>query len=106
MDWIKVFASGVDARKRLLESKPQLLIVHDRRICLVLRNDQFLAVEDSCPHNGESLSKGNINYLGEVICPLHGYRFQLRTGRETEERCRDLKIYPTKEDETGIYIGM
>jgi len=106
MDWIKVFTSGDDARARLSENKPQLLIVHGKRICLVRRNNQFLAVEDTCPHNGETLSKGHVNYLGEVICPLHGYRFQLKTGRETEERCRDLKIYPIKDDESGIYIGM
>src|SRR5450432_2352364 len=106
MEWIRIFATKDEARLRLRENQPQLLVVHGKRICLVLRKDHTFAVEDSCPHNGESLSKGTINYLGEVICPWHGYRYQLKTGRESAQRCRDLITYPIQEDETGFYIGM
>jgi nitrite reductase/ring-hydroxylating ferredoxin subunit len=106
MEWIKIFASKSEVRLRLQEDKPQLLVIHGKRICLVFRHDQTYAVEDSCPHNGESLSKGSINYLGEVICPWHGYRYELKSGRESGQRCRDLITYPTREDDTGFYIGM
>lgn len=106
MEWVKIFPSGDEARKRLTENKPQLLIVHGRRICLVLRGADFYALEDTCSHHGESLSKGAINYLGEVVCPWHAYRFSLKTGRESGERSRDLVTYPIREDETGFYIGL
>jgi nitrite reductase/ring-hydroxylating ferredoxin subunit len=106
MEWIKVFASAEDAKSKLQPNKPQLLIVDGVRICIVLRNERFFAVEDACPHNGQSLSKGNVNHFGELICPLHAYRFQLKTGRETEERCRDLKIYPIQAGEDGISVGI
>ena len=104
MEWVRIFASKNEARNRLQENKTQLLVVHGRRICLVLQQEKAFAVEDSCPHNGESLSKGVVNHLGEVICPWHGYRFELKTGRESSERCRDLVTYPVREDETGLYI--
>jgi len=106
MDWIQVFSSAAEARLQLAENKPQLLIVHGKRICLVLRAGRFYAIQDTCTHSSESLSKGAINYLGEVICPGHGYCFNLKTGRESAERCRDLDIYPVKDDETGFYIGI
>ena len=74
--------------------------------CLVLRGGKFHAFQDTCTHSGESLSKGNINYLGEVICPGHGYCFSVNTGREANERSRDLEMYLIKEDESGFYIGI
>ena len=106
MEWIKIFGSGDEARQRLKENEPQLLILHGKRICLVVRNGEFFAVEDSCPHNGESLNKGTINFSGEIVCPLHAYRFRLRTGREAEERCRDLRTFFIREDETGFYVRL
>ena len=106
MEWIQVFPSADQARARLAENKPQLVIVHGKRICLVLRGGRFYAIQDTCSHSSESLSKGAINYLGEVICPGHGYCFSLKTGRESAERSSDLDTYPVKEDETGFYVGI
>jgi len=106
LNWIKLFPSASVARQRLELNKPQLLIVNGIRICMVLRDNQLWAVQDRCTHNGESLSKGTVNYLGDVICPWHGYRFDLRTGREANEQARDLITYPVKEEEEGVFIGM
>ena len=106
MEWIKVFSSDEEARRRLKENTPQLLIVDSKRLCLVLRNNTVFAVQDSCPHNGESLSKGTVNYLSEIICPWHGHQFSLATGRECSQRSPDLDTYPVKEDSEGLFIGM
>lgn len=106
MEWIKIFSSPSAAREKLQENKPQLLILNGKRICLVLRHTKFYAVEDTCSHSGESLSKGIVNYLGEIACPWHGYRFSLQSGRESDERSRDLITYPVREDETGFFIGV
>jgi nitrite reductase/ring-hydroxylating ferredoxin subunit len=106
MQWVKIFAGEAEARQRIHEDKPQLLVVHSKRICLVLHNNTFLAVQDNCSHNGESLSKGTINYLGEVICPWHNYRFDLQSGRECSMRSADLKTYPVKIDAQGLFIGI
>ena len=106
MEWIKVFSSGEEARKRLKDSKPQLLVIHGKRLCVVLRADHFYVVQDSCSHNGESLSKGTVNYLGEIICPWHGHQFSLASGRECSERSSDLNTYPVKEEEDGLFVGL
>ncbi len=90
----------------LVIHQPRLLIVAGKRICLVRTNDAILAVDDKCTHNGESLSKGKVNYLGEVVCPWHGHRFDLRTGRECSEQSGDLAVYPIRVDTDGVFIGM
>jgi len=106
MEWIRIFASGADALNRIAEHKPQLVVIGGVRICLVRHNNTFTAVQDSCSHNGESLSKGHINYLGEIICPWHNYCFDTRSGREIQGRSPDLKTYSVKADDTGFFIGI
>jgi nitrite reductase/ring-hydroxylating ferredoxin subunit len=104
MAWVKLFDGMAEAEQRLLPGRPQLAVVDGKKICLVLREHQLLAVADKCTHNGESLSKGTVNYIGEVVCPWHGYRFQLTTGRESQERSADLETYPIKVEADGVYI--
>ena len=38
------------------------------------------AIEDACNHAGASLSEGE-RHDGCVACPMHGYIFELKTGR-------------------------
>jgi nitrite reductase/ring-hydroxylating ferredoxin subunit len=106
MDWIKIFSSEAQARERLTMGKPQLVIIGEKRICLVRLENRFAAVQDTCTHNGESLSKGHVNYLGEIICPWHNYCFELQGGREIQGRSADLKTFPVKADDTGFFIGI
>jgi|SRR5438094_3816490 len=41
------------------------------------------AIDDTCNHAGESLSKGEVDGC-RVVCPAHGYIFDLRTGQLVE----------------------
>ena len=48
---------------------------------LVARVDGALhAIEDACPHSGESLCRGHIED-GAVVCPAHGWAIDLVTGQ-------------------------
>jgi nitrite reductase/ring-hydroxylating ferredoxin subunit len=106
VQWVKIFSNLAEAQQRIHADKPQLVIANSKRICLVRHSDTFYAVQDSCSHSGESLSKGHINYLGEVICPLHNHCFNLQTGRELSSRSSDLITYPIKIDDSGFFIGV
>lgn len=105
MAWIKIFNRAEEARERLKESQPQLVEIGSIRICLVRVNDKFFAVGNKCSHNGESLSKGKVNFIGEIVCPWHGYRFNLQTG-QCAENAPDIPTYPIKENEEGFFIGI
>lgn len=106
MEWIKIFSNEEEARRRLSPGKPQLVVIGGTRICLALVNGNFRAVQDACTHNGESLSKGAINYLGEIICPWHNYRFDMSNGRACDSSSADLRTYPIRLDDTGFFIGI
>ncbi len=106
MEWLKIFSSEAEAKQRMAQKPLQLLILNGERICLALAQEEFFAVQDKCTHNGDSLSKGHLNHMGEVICPWHNYCFNLQTGSESQDRSKDLKTYPIKIDETGFYIGI
>lgn len=106
MEWLKVFSGEQEALQRVVHNKPQLVIANGQRICLINHHNRFFAVQDSCTHSGASLSQGLVNYLGEIICPLHNYCFNLQTGQELSSRSRDLKTYPIKIDDSGFFIGI
>ncbi|MBK7649831.1 MAG: Rieske 2Fe-2S domain-containing protein [Flammeovirgaceae bacterium] len=106
MQWVKIFASAEEADNILIENKPQLVVANGKRICLVKREGKYLAVGDRCTHNGESLSKGKVNYLGEIVCPWHGHQFNLKSGREIQERSPDLECFPVNVEQSGFYLGI
>ena len=43
------------------------------------RERGFLAIDDTCPHQGASLGEGTY-FEGRVICPMHNWVFDVRTG--------------------------
>lgn len=105
MEWKKISGNPEELRKKVVPGKAQLLIVGEKRICIAQVDGKFYGVDNKCTHNGESLGKGTINYLGEVVCPWHGYRFDMKTGR-CQNDAADLETYPVREDENGVYIGL
>lgn len=50
------------------------------------------AIEDACNHAGASLSEGD-RHGACIACPMHGYVFELATGRLVEPRglCDDQR---------------
>ncbi len=68
--------------------------------------EEFHVFDCYCPHRGASLIQGSINALGELICPLHEYRFDLKTGQVKSGSCADLKVYPSKLTEVGLEISL
>ncbi len=52
----------------------------DLTIAVFHLDDGFFAIDDTCSHAQASLSEGEV--VGHVvICPRHGGRFDLRTGK-------------------------
>jgi len=106
MNWVKIFNNSGEVFDRVADRQPRLLVVNEKRICLVRQGNSFSAVSNSCTHNGESLSKGKVNFSNEIVCPWHGYQFDLRTGREYQQRSADLETYPIKIEADGVFIGL
>ncbi|MGH7439104.1 MAG: Rieske (2Fe-2S) protein [Polyangiaceae bacterium] len=65
-----------------------------------------VAIEDACNHAGASLSEGE-RHGDCVSCPMHGYVFELRTGRLVEPRglCSDQRTFVTRIEQGGAPGG-
>lgn len=104
--WHKIYNSAAEAAQKVPVRKLQKLEVDGREICFAHSQTGFFAVADACPHLGYSLSRGTTNYLNEVICPWHSYRYNLGSGKECEYRSRNAITYPLEAREDGLYIGL
>ena len=62
----------------LLEGRS--IMVAGRRIAVFRTPDGFRALDHACPHAGGPLADGIVADRC-VTCPLHGWRFDLDTGR-------------------------
>jgi nitrite reductase (NADH) small subunit/3-phenylpropionate/trans-cinnamate dioxygenase ferredoxin subunit len=61
------------------EGEGRAFAVAGRMIAVFLRNGEYLAINDLCPHMGASLAEGYLE--GEcVTCPWHAWRFSIRDG--------------------------
>ena len=57
---------------------------------------EFFAIDDLCTHDGGGLAGGQIEDQ-QVICPRHGARFCLRTGKAlTPPAYEPVSSYPTR----------
>lgn len=66
-------------------------------------DDGFKAVNDRCTHQAALLSTGRIR-RGAVMCPLHGARFEMGTGRCIGGTYRDLRAFPVRIEGGAIEV--
>lgn len=100
----KLFDSQANAKELLHHNQPRRVRVGDKEICLVRIGETIYAFQNECAHMGEALHRGNVNYLGEIVCPLHTYRFSIQSGEESSQRCKALRMYRVIELSEGIFI--
>ena len=79
--------------------------VDGRRVLLANVGGEYLAADDRCTHEDASLATGSLK--GDLVkCPLHGSRFNLRTGAALEEpACERLVTYAVRIDGEDILLG-
>ena len=63
----------------LQEGVGTALTVNGTEVAVFRCRSQLYGLQNRCPHAGGSLADGVVEG-DEVICPLHGYRFNIRTG--------------------------
>jgi nitrite reductase/ring-hydroxylating ferredoxin subunit len=82
------------------------LEIADKKICLALHNNALHACTHKCPHAGGAMADGYIDSLGNIVCPLHRYKFSLQTGRNTSGEGYYLKTFPIQIRDEGVFIGI
>ncbi|HEX8445757.1 MAG TPA: Rieske (2Fe-2S) protein [Sphingomonas sp.] len=71
------------------------LIVQGWPVLLALVDGQIRATIDRCPHAASDLGSGRIR-RGAILCPLHGARFDLATGKCIGGSYAPLLLFDTR----------
>ena len=66
-----------------------------RALCVANLNGAISVLNGTCPHEEGPLGEGTIED-GCVVCPWHGYAFDLRTGEATDDPSLKVEIYYSK----------
>ena len=66
-----------------------------RRVAVFNDGGELFAIDDTCPHQGASLGSGTL-HAGRVICPLHAWVFDLRSGCCPNDSHDPVATYPAR----------
>jgi nitrite reductase/ring-hydroxylating ferredoxin subunit len=66
-----------------------------RALCVANLDGAISVLNGVCPHEEGPLGEGTIEN-GCVICPWHGYAFNLRTGEATDDPALKAEVYESK----------
>jgi 3-phenylpropionate/trans-cinnamate dioxygenase ferredoxin subunit len=104
MFWKKI----AESRDELFQSGKELteIEVYGRTLCIGIHQEKLKACSAKCPHAGGQMSKGYVDALGNIVCPLHRYKFSLENGRNVTGEGYFLKIYKIEERADGVFIGI
>ena len=80
--------------------------IKGKKICIARFNDQVFAFAFKCPHAGGILADGYIDALGNVVCPLHRYKYNMANGRNVSGEGYYLKHWPVECRVDGVFAGM
>lgn len=81
------------------------LKVDEKFLVLFNINEQFYAIDDSCPHQGASLFSGKLE--GKALqCCAHGLKFDLESGYMLNSTHLKMTSYLVEVIESGVFIVM
>ena len=101
MKWIRV----TQAENIPLREGRSVTIGGDE-IAIFNLGDRFVAVDNVCPHRGGPLCDGIVSGAS-VVCPLHGYKICLETGKVLKP---DLAVcvdtYPVRVEDDVVLVKL
>jgi nitrite reductase/ring-hydroxylating ferredoxin subunit len=87
----------------LQESIGRKFIVNDVEIAVFKINSEVFAVSNICPHQQTHLIYDGFVEDEFVVCPAHGWKFNLKTGKK-DSSSNGLDSYPVKVIDNKVYI--
>ena len=65
---------------------------------------EFVALDNTCPHQGGPLGEGYLEDAGVVSCPWHGWTFDLKTGISPIDPDVCVRTYPVRVEAGEIIV--
>jgi 3-phenylpropionate/trans-cinnamate dioxygenase ferredoxin subunit len=78
----------------------------EKKVCVGKYKGELFAFAAKCPHASGVLAEGFIDALGNVVCPLHRYKFCMKNGRNVSGEGYYLKHWAVEVREDGVYVAL
>jgi nitrite reductase/ring-hydroxylating ferredoxin subunit len=88
------------------ENNIAVVEVNGKKICIGKYSDKLFAFAYKCPHAGGLLGYGHIDAQGNVVCPLHRYKYDISNGRNVTGEGYYLRHWSVIEKADGVYVDM
>jgi 3-phenylpropionate/trans-cinnamate dioxygenase ferredoxin subunit len=104
MDEMENFYPALD-EKELKDGTMKLVSVEGTPILFIKQGGKIFAFDNRCPHQGCAFSGGKLDGL-VVVCPCHGWRFNLESGEYEEEPAFTLNKYEWMVKDGKIWVKL
>ncbi len=74
-------------------------------ICVANVNGTISAMDNVCLHMGGPLGQGFIDG-NKVVCPWHGWEYDLKTGELADDPESKLAVYPVKTENGDVLVDI
>ena len=104
MNWYKI----AQTEQHIIFNANNLLQVEIEgyAICIAKYKQQLIAFAAKCPHASAALVNGHIDALGNIVCPLHYYKFNALPSKNETAKEYYLKKYAVEVRIDGVFIGL
>ena len=85
------------------EDDGKRFIINETEIAVFKSNGNIFALSNICPHQQTALIYDGFIEAGCVVCPAHGWKFDLRTGNK-KSGSKGLDSYEVKIVDEIIYV--
>lgn len=114
----------VGKKSEFEDGSRKIIEVNNREVCVILKDNEYYAYENYCYHQGgpacegqmlpkvEAVVAGDGTLIEEtfsekemhIVCPWHGFEYELKTGECVTNRKVRLKRYELVFHEEDIYV--
>jgi 3-phenylpropionate/trans-cinnamate dioxygenase ferredoxin component len=102
---VQVFVKACDENE-IVEGKVKTVEIKDRPIAIARYGGQLYAIDNICTHDGGHLGEGNV-IQGQIQCPRHGARFDLKTGQMTRmPAVIGISTYEVKVENGQVFVAI
>jgi nitrite reductase (NADH) small subunit len=85
----------VAARSAVPEGRGMTVLKNGRNVALFNVAGEIFALDGVCPHKGGPLGEGFCEE-GHVFCPMHGWKFDVRTGACVDRPDKPAESLPVR----------
>ncbi|MGD1045398.1 MAG: Rieske 2Fe-2S domain-containing protein [Bacteroidota bacterium] len=87
----------------ITQASPKSIKVGDCECVLFRVGEQIFALENLCPHQRYSVFHQGILEQYIITCPMHGWSFDVRTGKAVMGS-RRLKTFEVRVDKNNVWV--